>query len=295
MPKTEDIVDSNSEDEVNHKDDGEKQEGLNNDEPESSKRKRKRKRKKKNTNDSEQPNSGGSVVDPDKNHDKLNSLEHTVYVEGIPFTCSQEEVKDFFVSNGCEDVLQLRLPTWQDSGRLRGYGHVVFDTVKSRNKALKELNGKHLKNRYLNIQEPKDRGNSSLPDSNKPRPQPEGCRTVFVRNMPYQGIDENDVEEVFRSCGKIVQGGIRLTRNYVTKELKGFGYIEFKNPEGAFAAVQRASKGGIVIKGRTCHVDYDEGKMKGSFRKADGSLWQKEYGSVHDEKKNWKRARQTLT
>jgi RNA recognition motif-containing protein len=111
--------------------------------------------------------------------------------------------------------------------------------------------------------------------------------------MPYQGITESDVEEVFRSCGKIVQGGVRLTRNYQTKELKGFGYIEFKNPEGAFAAVQRASKGGIVLKGRTCQVDYDVGKMKGSYRKPDGSLWQKEYGSVYDDNKHRKRIKKT--
>jgi RNA-binding proteins (RRM domain) len=181
---------------------------------------------------------------------------------------------------------------WQDSGRLRGYGHVVFDTVVSRNKALKELNGRHLNNRYLTIQEAKDRGNSSR-GTNKPRQQPEGCRTVFVRNLPYQGINEKDVEDVFQTCGKIIQGGVRLTRNYQTKELKGFGYIEFKNPEGAFAAVQRAAKGGIVIKGRTCQVDYDEGKMKGSFRKADGSFWQKEYGSVYDESKSRKRIKKS--
>jgi nucleolin len=81
---------------------------------ESNKRKRKRKRKKKSiANDAENAGiaggtAGGSMA---KNQDKLNSLEHTVYVEGIPFTCTEDEVKEFFISNGCEDVLQLRLPT----------------------------------------------------------------------------------------------------------------------------------------------------------------------------------------
>jgi nucleolin len=177
---------------------------------------------------------------------------------------------------------------WQDSGRLRGYGHVVFNTTESRNKALKELNGKNLQKRYLNIQEPKSRdggGGGSVPA----RTQPEGCRTVFVKNMPYRGITEEDVEHVFRPCGKIVEGGVRLTRNYTTKELKGFGYIEFKNPEGAFAAVQRAAKGGILLKGRNCYVDYEEGAMKGSFRNADGKLWQKKHGSVHEDRDSKKR------
>jgi len=172
---------------------------------------------------------------------------------------------------------------WQDSGRLRGFGHVVFDTTESRNKALKDLNGKHLQKRYLKIEAPKDRGAGAGASAGQPRPQPDGCRTIFVKNMPYRGITEVDVEEVFRSCGKIVEAGVRLTRNYQTKELKGFGYIEFKNPEGAFAAVQRAAKGGLLLKGRPVHVDYEEGKMKGSFRNAEGNLWQKEHGSVYDE------------
>ena len=179
---------------------------------------------------------------------------------------------------------------WQDSGRLRGFGHVVFDTTESRNKALEELNGKHLKKRYLNIQLPKDRG-AGGGNAGQPREQPEGCRTIFVRNMPYRGIDEKDVEEVFRSCGKIVEGGVRLTRNYQTKELKGFGYVEFKNPEGAYSAVQRAAKGGLLLKGRPCRVDYEEGKMKGSFRNADGKNWQKAHGSVYEERGDPKRTR----
>jgi hypothetical protein len=33
---------------------------------------------------------------------------------------------------------------WQDAGRLRGYGHVMFDSAESRAKAVDELNGMHL-------------------------------------------------------------------------------------------------------------------------------------------------------
>lgn len=258
-----------------------------------SKRKRKRKRKKKSTEEGGDDITSTGTGDASKKSEeknKLDSAEHTVFVEGIPFVATEDEVKEFFTSNGCSDILELRLPVWQDSGRLRGFGHVVFDSVESRNKAINELNGKHLKNRYLNIQAAKDRGGgSSNMQERGPRQQPEGCRTVFVKNLPYSGIDEQAVEELFRSCGKIVPGGVRLTRNYQTKELKGFGYVEFKNPEGALSAVQKAAKGSIVLKGRTCRVDYDEGKMKGSFRNADGKYWQSQYGSVHDEQGNRKR------
>ena len=119
-------------------------------------------------------------------------------------------------------------------------------------------------------------------NSGGPRAQPDNCRTVFVKNLPYHDITEEDVQNVFRSCGKIVDGGVRLARNYQTKQLKGFGYIEFKNPEGAYAAVQRASKvDGVKVGGRVCYVDYEESVMKGSFRTAEGKLWQQKHGSAY--------------
>ena len=74
------------------------------------KRKRKRKRKKK-SGDASGPTETNNAASSEMTSDKLNSLDHTVYVEGIPFVCSEDEVKKFFVSNGCEDVLQMRLPT----------------------------------------------------------------------------------------------------------------------------------------------------------------------------------------
>ena len=81
------------------------------DNDESGKRKRKRKRKKKTNAASTDDNATTGDKTADPSIDKLNSNEHTVYLEGIPFVCTEDEVKQFFVSNGCEDVLQLRLPT----------------------------------------------------------------------------------------------------------------------------------------------------------------------------------------
>ncbi len=104
---------------------------------------------------------------------------------------------------------------------------------------------------------------------------------MFVRNLPYDA-SEDDVLESFRALGKVVGGGVRLARNHVTGGSKGFGYVEYKNEEGALAAVQRAAKPlGLTVSGRPVFVDYDEGAMKGSFRDGEGRLWSK----AHDGKK----------
>jgi len=59
-------------------------------------------------------------------------------VEGLPFAATEDDIKDFFRSVGI--IEEIRLPQWHDSGRLRGYGHIVFKKESSAAAAL-ELDG----------------------------------------------------------------------------------------------------------------------------------------------------------
>ena len=250
---------------------------------EKKKRKRKRNRKKKtDTTDAE------NVNEPEADAAKLTSVEHTVFIEGLPFTSSEEQIRAFFTDLGCSDILQLRLPVWQDSGRLRGFGHVVFASSETRTRALSsEVNGKELGGRYITVKEANaPRAGTTIGAALGGRPvreQPTGCKTVFVRNLPYTATEE-DILESFRVCGKILDGGVRIARNHSTGQSKGFGYVEYKNEEGALASVQKAAKPfGLQVQGRPVFVDYDEGTMKNSFRGGDGKLWAKEHGDLRSE------------
>mmetsp|Transcript_12577 Transcript_12577/g.25122 ORF Transcript_12577/g.25122 Transcript_12577/m.25122 type:complete len:471 (+) Transcript_12577:34-1446(+) len=278
-------------------------------EAEGSKRKRKRKRKKKgaqvgealpdesaplsNTSGSEiisnilNRSTGKADTDADKIAEAVSARlasSTTVYIEGLPFGASEEEVRSFFEENGCPDVAELRLPKWQDTGRLRGHGHVVFRTEDSRKRALEEVSGKHMGGRYVTVAEPRAPAAATRA---APRAQPGGCRVVFVKNLPYDAT-EDSVREALRVCGKITEGGVRLARNSHTNTPKGFGYVEFKNPEGAEAAVSRAAKPfGLTVGGRPAFVDYEEGTMKGSFRTNEGKLWSRDHGKKDERNKKW--------
>jgi nucleolin len=254
------------------------------------KRKRKRNRKKKSVDDENANNNPSDAATAPtaikRREELLQSVEHTVFVEGLPFTCTPDQVRHFFEVHGCADVLEMRLPTWQDSGRLRGFGHVVFASTTSRARSLgSDVNGKELGGRYVTVREANvpragtTMGASTL-GGGTTRDQPTGCKTVFVRNLPYDA-SEDDVLESFRIFGKIVEGGVRVARNHVTGISKGFGYVEYKNEEGALGAVQRAAKPfGVMVMKRPVFVDYDEGTMRGSYRDGDGKLWSK----AHDAK-----------
>lgn len=79
---------------------------------------------------------------------------------------------------------------------------------------------------------------------------PPGCKTIFIRNLPYDAT-EDEVGNHFRRYGRIEQ--IRFAYNYANKKFKGFAYIDFENP----AAVPEALLlNGKMIRGRPMEIDF---------------------------------------
>lgn len=130
--------------------DGDADQEADGDEPK--KRKRKRKRKNKTSNGEDDTPAANIQEAPSATAD---ATSYTVFIEGLPFTSTPNNVRYFFEQHDCTDIIEMRLPTWQDSGRLRGFGHVVFGSLKTKEKALKEVNGKELGGRYVTVQEAK--------------------------------------------------------------------------------------------------------------------------------------------
>lgn len=60
--------------------------------------------------------------------------------------------------------------------------------------------------------------------------RPAGCRTVFIKNLPYD-VTEEAIREAFMVCGPITT--VRLAVWGHTGQLKGFGYIDFKREDSA--------------------------------------------------------------
>jgi RNA recognition motif-containing protein len=116
---------------------------------------------------------------------------------------------------------------------------------------------------------------------------PDGCTTVFIRNLPYD-ITEEELGSKFRSCGDIK--GIRLVYNSTHSHFKGFGYVQFENTEGVSNALNLNDK---PIKGRKMIVDFEQGGPKAGFkfRSQAPSNFNKEYNDVVINSLNKKRHR----
>lgn len=91
--------------------------------------------------------------------------------------------------------------------------------------------------------------------------RPPGCKTIFIKNLPYE-CTEDEIKEAFKVYGKIAN--VRLARWGHTNQLKGFGYVDFIKEESADIAVRKA--GAVTLQGRSISCDFEVGKPKGSFR-----------------------------
>lgn len=90
----------------------------------------------------------------------------TVYVEGIPYTCTENDLREFFRS--CGTVLDVRMPRfafqplftasfssemsrYQDSGKPMGYAHIEFATAAASAAAVAK-SGEYMGKRYVTVQ-----------------------------------------------------------------------------------------------------------------------------------------------
>ena len=83
--------------------------------------------------------------------------QRTVYVAGIPYSCSEDDIWELFEK--CGVIEDLRMPRYHDSGNIRGYAHVDFATAEACAKAL-QLDGHVIKGRYLAVKVANVRGNN---------------------------------------------------------------------------------------------------------------------------------------
>jgi RNA recognition motif-containing protein len=185
--------------------------------------------------------------------------DRTVYVQGLPFSATEQDIKNFFKDAG--DVLSIRLPKWHDSGKLKGYGHVEFKKSEGAAKAL-ELNGQYMQDRYLTIDRPQVPRSLVAPMPYQPSEKPAGCRTIFIKNLPYE-TSEEEITKHFMVYGPIKN--VRLAVWNHTGKLKGIGYVDFKREDSAETAVKKS--GSIVLKDRKIVVDFETGAPKGSYKK----------------------------
>ena len=78
----------------------------------------------------------------------------SIYVGNLPFTATEDEVRDLFAAYG--EVDSVRLMSDRETGRPRGFGFVKMG-AQDADAAIQALNGKNFGGRDLRINDAEDR------------------------------------------------------------------------------------------------------------------------------------------
>ncbi len=74
-----------------------------------------------------------------------------LYVGGLPYETSEDELKDFFAQAG--SVASVSIITDRVSGRSKGFGFVEMSSDEEAKKAIEMLNGKDFGGRNITVDE----------------------------------------------------------------------------------------------------------------------------------------------
>lgn len=77
----------------------------------------------------------------------LSQKSDTVFVGNISFECDDNALREAF--EGFGNIIGVRLPTDRETGNLKGYGYVQFDSEDAAETAVNEMNGYELLGRGL--------------------------------------------------------------------------------------------------------------------------------------------------
>jgi nucleolin len=217
------------------------------------------------------------------------------------------------------EIIDIRLPVWQDTGRYRGYGHVVFTTKEIQQLAIRHLHQQYFfvnitttsmnqnnhdksqqNNRYISITQAKSKSSPSSSSSNATLSDP--SKTILLRNLSYLATEE-DVHDALERLNasssslsfttpSLESGQIRIVRHTIPPyRSKGMAYITFPTLNDAIHCItciqQRSSTSPFSICQRTItHFDYDHGRIKGSFRTAQHTFWSTTYRNSSNSNNN---------
>lgn len=78
----------------------------------------------------------------------------TIYVGNLPFTATEDEVRDLFAEHGAVDSVKLIAD--RETGRPRGFGFVQMEDADAQ-AAIKALDGQDFAGRTLRVNEAKER------------------------------------------------------------------------------------------------------------------------------------------
>jgi RNA recognition motif-containing protein len=229
-------------------------------------------------NDDSSSKPDGEENEADK---KNNKSEFSVWIGNMSFDTTADDIKRFLVAKTAnnddktkaivttKDITRLKLPLAPGSKhggkkpvKIRGFAYVDFKT-QLQAETVVALSEECLNGRNLLIKDSKSfegrpavvtaKGGVAGTALSKNPPS----RILFVGNLAFDTKDET-LEQHFQHCGEIIR--VRMATFEDSGNCKGFAFIDFRDIEGATAALK--DKSCRKLAGRVLRMEFGEDRSK---------------------------------
>ncbi|KAI3995328.1 hypothetical protein MKX01_032130 [Papaver californicum] len=191
-----------------------------------------------------------------KKSQEIVEIATKVYVGGIPYYSTEDDIRSFFES--CGTITELECMSFPDTAKFRGIAMISFKTDAAAKRAL-ALDGAEMGGLFLKIQPYKttiSRPQKSLSADFAPKIV-EGYNRVYVGNLAWD-ITEDDLKQLFKGC-KI--SSVQFGTDKETGEFRGYAHVDFEDSLSLAMALELDQK---EVCGRpariTCAVPKSEAK-----------------------------------
>ncbi|PIA47867.1 hypothetical protein AQUCO_01400454v1 [Aquilegia coerulea] len=149
-----------------------------------------------------------------------------VFIKNLDTSIDNRTLNDIFAAYGT--VLSCKVEK-DSNGESKGYGFVQFEQEEASEKAIKSLNGMLINDKPVYVaqhvrRQERNQANGSQKFTN-----------VYVKNFSETTTDE-DLKKVFGNYGSITSA---IVMRDGTGSSKGFGFVNFQNPDDAAIAVEK--------------------------------------------------------
>ncbi|KAJ6848732.1 protein gar2-like isoform X3 [Iris pallida] len=179
-----------------------------------------------------------------------------VYVGGIPYYSTEDDIRSFF--EGCGTVTEIDCMRFPETGKFRGIAILTFKTEAAAKRAL-ALDGADMGGFYLKMQ-PYKAKRIQKPKSDFAPGIMEGYNRIYVGNLSWD-ITEDDLKMFFSDC-KV--SGIRFGTDKVTGEFKGYAHVDFSDTVSLSIALKLDQK---MVCGRPARISCAVPKKGGGTTK----------------------------
>ncbi|KAH6939196.1 hypothetical protein HPB50_016504 [Hyalomma asiaticum] len=177
--------------------------------------------------------------------------ERTVFVGNLPGTATPKALRHVFSKYGAIESIRFRsiVPAKESLSKKVAFISKALHSNKQTVNAYVVFRAKETVQQALTLNGSVLFGNHVRVDSvGAPKSQVSDRQTVFVGNLAHEVQDE-ELWKLFAECGDVAS--VRLVRDKVTGMGKGFGFVTFKQPDGAALALEMT---GREVSGRPIRV-----------------------------------------